>query len=470
MNKLAVVQNGLYKKFCILDDNEIVFFSANYHQATKGNIYIGIVEEIREALMGVFVKYDNDKRGFLSFSSIHPSYFQSDRTAEITQLMKETFDKHNKIQDCYNNIDVTELIKKGQKLLVQVTREPNSYKKAMLSTYISIGNKLTYIPNSISPRTFFNNNLPIKYKKEISSYLKSHNIQGSLSIQQEITTKDINEEINKWNEIQSQFHSLNECQLLYQSNDIFKTIFFKTDGISECIYNMQLNTEDRILMQYFWPNIQLIQDDEIQSKLHSQIEDIFKNIHQLPCGGFILWNSSHACTTIDVNIGHNQKQKYEQSIMSTNFEAAQTIAQQIKLKNIGGLIVVDFLKMNDESQKSLINEYMESLIQHDYAKIQIEKINSFGVMMLCRQHVNSGFNIHDIFKIDKDVTISNYKLLDQLLDELQLHKNNPDINISISKSLYEYIIYNHHDIFENLLSRHKISINRDYGFSLHIIE
>jgi Rne/Rng family ribonuclease len=470
MKRLAVIQNGLYKKFCVLNDNEIVFFSANYQKPIKGNIYMGIVEEIREALMGVFVKYDHDKRGFLSFSSIHPSCFQSNNTAELTQIMKHNFDKHNNMQDSYTNIDISQLIKKGQKILVQVTREPNSYKKAMLSTYISIGNKLTYIPNSISPRNFFNNNLPIKYKREISSYLKSNNIPGSFSIQQEITIQDINEEINKWGEIQREFHNSNECQLIYQSNDTFKTIFFKTDGISECIYNMELNADDRVLIQYFWPNIQFIKDNAIHNKLQSQIDDIFKNIHQLPCGGFILWNTNHACTTIDINIGHNQKQNYEQSIMSTNFEAAQTIAQQIKLKNIGGLIVIDFLKMNDESQRSLINEYMESLIQHDYAKIQIEKINSFGVMMLCRQYVNSGFNIHDIFKIDKEAMVSNYKLLDHLLDELQLNNNNPDIHISISKSLYEYIIFNHQNIFETLLSKHKISINRDYGFSLSVID
>ncbi len=467
MKKLAVIQNGLYKKFCVLDDDEIVFFSANYQNPTKGNIYIGVVEEIREALMGVFVKYDHDKRGFLSFNSIHPSCFQSNNTKELTQIMKNNFDNHK--QDSHANIDITHLIRKGQKILVQVTREPNSYKKAMLSTYISIGNKLTYIPNSISPRNFFNNNLPIKYKKEIDLYLKTNNIPGSFSIQQEITIQDINEEINKWHDIQHQFNTSNECKLIYQSNDIFKTIFFKADGISECVYNMDLKADDRALIQYFWPNILFIQDDKIHNKLHSQIDDIFKNIHQLPCGGFILWNTNHACTTIDVNIGHNQKQNYEQSIMSTNFEAAQTIAQQIKLKNIGGLIVIDFLNMNDESQKSLINEYMESLIQNDYAKIQIEKINSFGVMMLCRQYVNSGFNIHDIFKVDKESMVSNYKLLDHLLDELQLNKSNPDIAISMSKSLYEYIIFNHYVIFEKLLSKHKISINRDYGFSLSVI-
>lgn len=466
MKKLAIIKNGLYKKFCVIDENEIVFFSANFYKATKGNIYVGIVEEIRDALMGIFVKYDHDKRGFLSFQSIHPSCFQCNNVKDITQQMKQSLDKHNSINECYANLDINKLIKKGQKIMVQITREQNSYKKAMLSTYISIGNKITYIPNSISPRIFFNNTLSIKYRKEVCAYLKSHNIPGSISIQKEVTLEDIQNEIDNWHKIEMQFFEQNDCGILHKSNDLFKTIFFKADNIESCEYNMSLDSSDKQIIESFWPNIEFHKNESIMQTFHKQIDDIFKNIHQLPCGGFILWNINHACTTIDVNIGHNQKQDYEQSIMSTNFEAVQTIAQQIKLKNIGGLIVIDFLKMKDSSQRDLINEYMQSLAQQDYAKIQIEKINSFGVMMLCRQYVNSGFNINDIFKTDKDIVVSNYRLLDQLLDELYIHSSNSDINISISRSLYEYIVFHHQDIFEKLLSKHRISINREYGFAL----
>lgn len=436
MKKLLIQSHYKIKKTALIEDEELIFFDIDLPNTRhyKGNIYVGFITEIRSTLQGVFVKYGKNKEGFLSFSSIHPRYLNisSKIKQQIMHKMKQSF----KQKDYYKNIKIQNYININQKLLVQITREDHCHKSAMLSTFISIGDKLSYIPNSIKQSIFLNPSFPIAYKENIKAFINENNITGSFSIQKKISENCITETLNLWRKIENEFHESNTPKLLLDCDNILKTIFLATEQIDEFIIDSKNQNITQDILKY-WPNAQIQHKTNIFHNIQDQINDIFLSINQLKNNGYIIWNINAACTTIDVNIGRENKSHYknnDQSVLEINFEAAQKISRQIQLKNIGGLIVIDFLKMNDLIHKKLIEDYMKNLLENDTVKVSATSINELGVMMISRQYsINT--SIKQILQINEQFTFNEDKMFNDLIDNLQLYKN-PVIHISHSINNY----------------------------------
>lgn len=430
MIKLLIKQKGTRRELALVEDEELLLlhvgFLDNHHN--KGNVYCGFISGMPSSVQGLFIKYDDGQEGFISFKSIHPDYLQNVPKDVMVKIMTRMIDSFQN-KDYYENIDIRNYLYVGQKLLVQMIRESDDYKNPMFSTFISIGHRLSYIPNSITSSLLIDKSLSLTFKREIKDYIKDIcGDVGSFSIKKQINTKDIDDVMDLWRVIYDEFKDCKQPKLIWNAHDVFKTIFLETFNIDKiCIENKNREHEiessenreheisDQSLekeIKSFWTDPNIIYCGNVFNEVYSQIKEAMSNTNQLTAGGYLLWFISSFGTMIDVNMGLKHiVENYKQIVLQVNFEAAQMIAKQIKLRNIGGLIFVDFLKMSDKDHQQAINDHMKSLLKDDVSHVMFEPINTMGVMVISRQYA-SGISMKNLIHMDESFRFKYDNLFD----------------------------------------------------------
>ncbi|MDR0677371.1 MAG: ribonuclease E/G [Holosporaceae bacterium] len=396
---------------------------------TKGNIYLAKIIRVEPSLQAAFLDYGNEKHGFLSFSEIHHDYFQipvNDRqdleehiqnataalTGETGELEGEIDPREiSRIRyQFYQRYKIQEVIKKRQIMLVQVMKEERGNKGAALTTYISLaGRYCVLMPNTSKgsgiSRKIGNQADRMKLKKIIAD-LRIEN--GSTVIRtagightKAEIIKDFNYLKTLWNEIrETTLKSTAPC-LIHEEAGIIKRAI--RDLYSRDIESIFIEGDEgyRIAKNFvkkLMPNhakkVKLYEDKKLplfsKFKVNDQINQIYSTKVDLPSGGYLIINTTEALVSIDVNSGKATRERnIAETALKTNLEAAVEIARQCRLRDIAGLIVVDFIDMEEKKNNTQVERALRDALRDDKAKIQIGTISSFGLLELSRQRLRS---------------------------------------------------------------------------------
>lgn len=380
---------------------ESIHVSTVSSKQTKNNIYKAKIVAIESNLQAAFVDYGTNKNGFLPFNEIHPEYYKQEISEENKRLI---------LQHQWKKIRIHDVLERGQELLVQVVKEEVGNKGANMTTFLSIpGRGVVLMPGSDS------NGISRKIsgeekRSELREIMASLNIPegvgwivrtASKDVTKTAITKDVRSLSKLWREIKTKGQSLEGVGRVYQDHD--------------CVL--------RFLREHFDPEIKEILVDDLaalekvkdfldllptkqkgaKARLHKgsrpifnqfNVEDQIESIYQpqvpLPSGGSIVIDPTEALVAIDVNSGSTGKGKnFEESIFKANMEAATELARQLRLRDLGGLIVVDFIDMRISRNVREVERQVKISMKRDRAKVDISRISKFGLMQISRQKLGA---------------------------------------------------------------------------------
>jgi ribonuclease E len=355
-------------------------------EITQGNIYKAIITRIEPSLQAVFVDYGAERNGFLQQHEIHSDYHHECPSGDRS---------------------LKNLVRRGQELLVQVTKDPIQNKGAMLTTYLSLaGRSLVLMPGSVThgiSRKIEDDEERTRLK-EVLAGLKIPEGYGVIirtageSGTKTLITRDLAYLMRLWKKIKDSVMSVQAPALLYKErNLVVRSIRdYFTPEVDEILSDdPAVHHEVRDFIQIISPkHLQIVRlhkgDEPIFSKyrLEEQIASIFEKRVELTSGGSIVIEPTEAMVTIDVNSGKaTQKKSVEETALQTNLEAAEEIARQLRLRDLGGLIVVDFIDMREAKHKAEVEKALKNHLKTDKAKTQVGKISRFGLLELSRQRL-----------------------------------------------------------------------------------
>ncbi len=494
----------------------------------KNNIYLGKVSRIEPSLQAAFVDFGRERHGFLSFNDIQSDYYQlplsdlekikKEEEKVREELSKESEKKEDEIIEeedenknelavdkLDSNIEkktnekrfpskrykIQEVIKPNQVILVQVLKDERGLKGAALSTFISIAGKyIVLMPNTAKgggiSRKIFN---PAERKK-IRNILNEIEIPkemgiivrtaGSNKTKNEIDN-DLKNLIVVWNSIKENALNSIAPSLIHQESDIIKRCI--RDMYDEETQNIVVEGNEgyqktksymKIMMpkelkkvKKYREKVPLFFKENIEKKLF----EIFKSEVKLNSGGYLVINPTEALVSIDVNSGKSIKQKnVESTALDTNLEAAEEISRQIKIRDLSGLIIIDFIDMLNFGNRKQVERKLKEKCRKDRARIQIGRISNFGLLEMSRQRLRESNVKWSIRLTNESFALKILKLVEVKAIENNAKNINLNINIKISDFLETYF----KEDISYFQKKNKIKINilpkNELNLSEYIIE
>ena len=470
----------------------------------KNNIYLGKVSRIEPSLQAAFVDFGRERHGFLSFNDIQSDYYQLPKDDLIKikkeeeenreRLIKESEinennpatenqevkdQEENEIQNDENlnqkrkekrfpskRYKIQEVIKPNQVILVQVLKDERGLKGAALSTFISIAGKyIVLMPNTPKgggiSRKIFN---PAERKK-IRTILNEIIIPKEMGIivrtaGSNKTKNEINDDlknlISSWEKIKENALNSIAPSLIHQESDIIKRslrdmfddntqniIVEGNDGYQKTKnYVKQMLPKHLKKVKKYRDKTPLFFKEKIETKLY----EIFKTEVKLSSGGYIVINPTEALVSIDVNSGKSIKQKnVESTALDTNIEAADEISRQIKIRDLSGLIIIDFIDMISFNNKKTVERRLKEKCRKDRARIQIGRISNFGLLEMSRQRLRES-SVKWATKLTKDsfalkiLKLLELKSLENKAKKIYLFLNNNILNL-LNENFLENLNY-----------------------------
>jgi ribonuclease E len=353
----------------------------------KSNIYKAVVTRIEPSLEAVFVDYGGERHGFLPFKEISKSYFK-----------ENTDSTRSRIQDAIND---------GQELIVQVDKDERGSKGAALTTYISLaGRHLVLMPNNPSGGGV-SRRIEGEDRAELREIMSQLDIPPGMSIiartagigrSEEELQWDLNYLLQLWHAIEDASKNQSGAFLIYQESSLVTRairdyfhqeigeILIDTESIHEQAYQF---------MSHVMPDnvgrIKLYSDDVplfSRFQIEHQIETAYSRQVTLPSGGAIVIDHTEALVSVDVNSARATRgSDIEQTALNTNIEAAEEIARQLRLRDLGGLVVIDFIDMEITRNQREVENCLLNALRYDRARVQVGKISRFGLLELSRQRL-----------------------------------------------------------------------------------
>lgn len=380
--RVAIIENGVLQELLVERDNKV---------GLVGNIYKGKVARVLPGMQAAFVDIGLEKAAFLHLNDI--LHVSNDYLSRID---------FNEPREC-----ITEILKDGQEIAVQVIKDPLGTKGARLTTRIALPSRfLVYMPDlskiGISQR--IDDPLERERLKEIIECNNVHKTGGYIvrtaaeKIHEDEIKKNMDFLLKQWEIIQQSIKEAKAGNIVYENLPLYLRvlqdfcshrtekvkideyqIFLKAQAFSEkFMFNMKGKIEfyqiDRPLFDLYGI------EDEIQKALQRKV--------QLKSGGHLVFDQTEAMTTIDINtgafVGHRN---LEETIFKTNLEAATTIARQLRLRNLGGIIIIDFIDMENESHKQQVLAALEKALCNDHTKHTISEVTSLGLVEMTRKRI-----------------------------------------------------------------------------------
>jgi ribonuclease E len=380
--RIAVVENGILQEMLIEHTSS---------EQIKNNIYKGIVVQIQTSLQAAFVDYGDKKHGFLPNSELNPL------------LLKNS--KHRKNDPIQNKIRV------GQELIVQVTREASNHKGSALTTFITLpGRFMVLMPNcdkggvskkidDAQERERLKSFLSGIESEEHAVIIRTAGLGRSLSE----LKKDYTSLKKTWNEIWTKFENLSSSGLILEETDaVTRTLRdYYNDDIKEVwVDNPETFQKALTFFKDVAPrnqkDLKLFVDERslfATYNIERQVEQLTSRQVKLKSGGSIVIDQTEALVAIDVNSGRsNQEGNIDSTALRTNIEAADEISRQIRLRNLGGLIVIDFIDMENESYRKQVEDKLAESMRKDKAQLRFNPISQFGLLELSRQRLAVGIS------------------------------------------------------------------------------
>ncbi|MDI6686747.1 MAG: Rne/Rng family ribonuclease [Desulfobacterales bacterium] len=375
--RIAKVKDGRLEEFHI---------ESAAREIIHSNIYKGIIARIEPSLQAVFVDYGGERHGFLQKHEIHSDYFQDSHLGDHS---------------------ITNIVKRGQELIVQVTKDPYMKKGAMLSTLISLpGRYIVLLPGS-KTRGISRKVENEDERKRLKSIIDGLALPEGFGIiirtagtdtTKSLVSRDLKYLLRLWKNIKKNVKDVKAPALLYKDrNIVLRSIrdYFTPDVTEILIDDPSVFRETKDFVNIISPKHTKIVKFYKGAKpiftkyqLEDQIASIFENRVALKSGGSIVIEQTEAMVSIDVNSGKGTKKKsIEETAFMTNIEAAEEIARQLRLRDLGGLIVIDFIDMRDQKHKTKVEGVLKINIKGDKAKIKTGKITRFGLLEISRQRL-----------------------------------------------------------------------------------
>ncbi len=487
----------------------------------KNNIYLGKVSRIEPSLQAAFVDFGRERHGFLSFNDIQSDYYQlpqsdlekikEEEEKVREELSKESENSENQILEGNEEIKlndpvekledenkekinnekkfpskrykIQEVIKPNQVILVQVLKDERGFKGAALSTFISIAGKyIVLMPNTAKgggiSRKIFNPGdrkkirkilNEIEIPKEMGIIVRT---AGSNKTKNEIDG-DLKNLITIWNSIKDNALNSIAPSLIHQESDIIKRsirdmyddetqniIVEGNEGYQKAKNYMKLMMPKQLKkVKKFREKIPLFFKENIENKLF----EIFKTEVKLSSGGYLVINPTEALVSIDINSGKSIKQKnVESTALDTNLEAAEEIARQIKIRDLSGLIIIDFIDMLSFNNRKQVERKLKERCRNDRARIQIGRISNFGLLEMSRQRLRESNIKWSIKLTNETLALKVIKLI-----EIKIFETNAKIvDVYINEKILNFIERYFSEDLDYFKKKNKVKINLNPGQGL----
>ncbi|HEY1427064.1 MAG TPA: ribonuclease E/G [Caulobacteraceae bacterium] len=420
-------------------------FESQAKKQLRGNIYLAKVTRVEPSLQAAFVEYGGNRHGFLAFNEIHPDYYQiphADREALLREVAEEGDDENGnghasaasgdeegesvgRLEDevdadeeverrrrrILKRYKIQEVIRRRQIMLVQVVKEERGNKGAALTTYLSLaGRYCVLMPNTDRGGGISRKITAATDRKKLRTIVQSLDVPAGMGLivrtagakrtKAEIK-RDYDYLLRTWENIRdTTLHSIAPA-LIYEEEDLVKRairdLFDKDiDAIwveGEAGYK-EARDFIRVLMPAQAKKVQAYREPTplfVRHRIEENLSQIYSPVVPLKSGGYLVINQTEALVAVDVNSGRATKERnIEATALKTNLEAAEEACRQLRLRDLAGLIVIDFIDMEEAKNNRAVEKRVKDCLKDDRARVQIGKISAFGLMEMSRQRRRTG--------------------------------------------------------------------------------
>ena len=484
----------------------------------KNNIYLGKVSRVEPSLQAAFIDFGRERHGFLSFNDIQSDYYQiplsdldvikkeeeklreelakkseeddisikenetsssesiENNKEKTTEIENQNVTDYNRSKIPSKRYKIQEVIKPNQVILVQVLKDERGLKGAALTTFISIAGKyIVLMPNTPKgggiSRKIFN----FGERKKIRSILNEINIPkemglivrtaGSNKTKNDIE-HDLSSLIDSWDKIKDTAMNSIAPSLVHKESDIIKRTL--RDIYDDETKNIIIEGNEgyqkaknfmKILMPKSVKKIKKYRDKQplfIKEKIEEKLNEIYDTQVKLNSGGYLVINPTEALVSIDINSGKSIKQKnVESTALDTNLEAAEEIARQIKIRDLSGLIIIDFIDMMNFGNRKSVERKLKERCRKDRARVQIGRISNFGLLEMSRQRLRES-------SIQWNISLTNQSFAQKIIKLIEVKAISSKakiVNANMPEKIKSFVSENFHKDLKYLEKKYKIKIN-----------
>ncbi|NJN48090.1 MAG: Rne/Rng family ribonuclease [Candidatus Competibacteraceae bacterium] len=433
----------------------------------KSNVYKGRITRVEPSLEAAFVDYGAERHGFLPFKEINRSYFDTQAAATGGRP------------------SIKEAIKEGQEIVVQVEKEERGNKGAALTTFISLaGRYLVLMPNN--PRAGgVSRRIEGDERQEIREVMANLNVPEGMGLivrtagmgrSLDELQWDLDYLLHLWDAIELASQSRKAPCLIYQeSNIIIRALrdYLRADIGEILVDDPQVHQHARDFIEQVMPQnlskLKLYQDHIplfSRFQIESQIETAYLRTVSLPSGGAIVIDYSEALVSIDINSGRATKgSDIEETALNTNLEAADEIARQLRLRDLGGLVVIDFIDMSAGRNQREVENRLREALKMDRARVQVGRISRFGLLEMSRQRLRPSLDeaSHVICpRCNGQGTIRGVESLAlavlRLLEEEAMKERTSQVVVQLPVKVATFLLNEKREAVHSIEQRHRVSL------------
>ncbi len=454
-------------RVAIVDGQKLIDIDieSNSRELHKSNIYKAVITRIEPSLEACFVNYGEDRHGFLPFKEVARSLFKDGvdiRSAAIKDAMTE-----------------------GQEIMVQVEKEERGNKGAALTTFVSLaGRYLVLMPNN--PRGGgVSRRVEGEERQELREAMDKLEVPAGMSIiartagigrSTEELQWDLNYLLQLWNAIEGAGNSAPGAFLIYhESSLVIRAIrdYFQPDIGEILIDTDEIYEQARQFMSHVMPDmvnrVKRYRDDVplfSRFQIEHQIETAYSRVVSLPSGGSIVIDHTEALVAVDVNSARSTRgTDIETTAFNTNCEAAEEVARQLRLRDLGGLIVIDFIDMESAKNRREIENRLKDALHYDRARVQMDKITRFGLMELSRQRLRPSLSEGSHITCPRcngtghirDTESSALQVL-RIIEEESMKESSAVIHVQIPVDVAAFLLNEKRGEILKVENRHKVEI------------
>jgi ribonuclease E len=476
----------------------------------KGNIYLAKVTRVEPSLQAAFVDYGGNRHGFLAFNEIHPDYYKIPIADREKLIAEETVaedsgeepeegesvetvggddleDEEKRRRKLRRRYKIQEVIKRGQIILIQVVKEERGNKGAALTTYLSLpGRYCVLMPNTARGGGISRKITNQKDRKRLKSVLDEFGIPGGMTVivrtaGSERTKLEIKRDysylIRLWDTIREDTLNSIAPALIYEEANLIKRAV--RDLYSKDIDEVHVEGDEgyriakdmmKTLMPSHAKKVQPYKDGGTPLFHHFQVEGQLHSINSpvvhLRSGGSIVLHQTEALVAIDVNSGKATRERHiEETALRTNLEAAEEVSRQLRLRDLAGLIVIDFIDMEENRNNHSVERRLKDSLRADRARIQVGRISHFGLLEMSRQRLRPS-----LMEISSEICshcggtglirstewAALYTL--RAVEEEAIKGNSPAITVTVHRETALYILNNKRDALASIETRYGLSV------------
>ena len=436
------------------------------HEQKKANIYKGKITRVEPSLEAAFVDYGAERHGFLPLKEIAREYFPDDYVFQ-------------------GRPNIRDILSEGQEVIVQVNKEERGNKGAALTTFVSLaGSYLVIMPNN--PRAGgISRRIEGDERTELKEALSSLDVPEGVGLivrtagvgkSPEELQWDLKVLLHHWEAIKQASQNRPAPFLIHQESDVIVRAIrdYLRRDIGEILIDSQKVFEKakehiKLVRPDFINRVKLYQGEVplfSHYQIESQIESAFQREVRLPSGGSIVIDVTEALTAIDINSARSTRGgDIEETALNTNLEAADEIARQLRLRDLGGLVVIDFIDMTPVRHQREVENRIRDAVRQDRARIQISRISRFGLLEMSRQRLSPslGESSHHICprcqgtgKVRDNESLSLSIL--RLIEEEALKENTKQVHTIVPVQIASYLLNEKRKAISNIEKRHNVDV------------